>query len=313
MITVRQAQEIIDAAPSASNPYWRSVDYGGYCHCIPMDGNGYVLPNCVGVPHGIFDQLKNLAEGTTGVDSGLCRGNAKNYWGYPDGLPRGQTPKIGAIGCWSGGDGHVGVVCAIKGDTVRFKMSEYKGKEIYYRELTAPFHYTGSQGRMTFLGFIYPDKWVATYTQPQPVDADETKDQIEVLCSDLRLRTSPGIKDDNTTGLFCLPGYFDILESADADGYTWRRISDDMWVADMGGSDTAYHPHAKTEIERLTEKNEALAKKNEELEQQLAEAQKAASEAENKAQALDDMLKTADSVIDTVQKEIEAYKASRGY
>lgn len=139
-------------APKRDNKYYINVNYGGYNKDISID-NGFVLPNCTGYSNGRFMECQEL------TSSNLYTGDAKDFFGYTkDGYKRGQTPKLGAIACWKGGQyGHVGSVEFIEGSKITCSMSAWHGAEFYTRTLEPPYNYTGSEGYMEFQGFIYPD------------------------------------------------------------------------------------------------------------------------------------------------------------
>lgn len=112
MITFKQRA----VCPDGKNKAYLRTSYGGKNRCI--EGNpkgriteGCVLPNCTGYVHGRTIEV-------IGSDEMLCLGNAENYWGHKDGLPRSQTPMVGSIMVWrkgkagesSDGAGHVAFV-----------------------------------------------------------------------------------------------------------------------------------------------------------------------------------------------------------
>lgn len=145
-------------APSQDNKWYISSTKGGYNRCIVINGQtGSVLPNCCGYAYGRF------MEETGAIKCYLSRGNAENWYGYNDGYPRGQEPKLGAVMCWrkgqtgneSDGAGHVGIVEVIDGDKITVSMSAYGGSRWYTRKFTkGSYSYNG----LTFQGFIYnPD------------------------------------------------------------------------------------------------------------------------------------------------------------
>lgn len=61
------------------------------------------------------------------------------------------------------------------------------------------------------------------------VERDEYKNQIEVIVTELRIRTSPSL--NGTVIGYANIGYYNYLETTEADGYTWYRISDNNWIA----------------------------------------------------------------------------------
>lgn len=61
------------------------------------------------------------------------------------------------------------------------------------------------------------------------VPRDEYKDQLEVKVEKLRIRTTPSLNGEIIG--FANPGFYNYLETTEADGYVWYRISDNNWVA----------------------------------------------------------------------------------
>ena len=61
------------------------------------------------------------------------------------------------------------------------------------------------------------------------VEKDETKNQIEVLVPELRVRTEPNL-NGQVLG-FASIGYYDYYETVDSDGYKWYKIADKNWIA----------------------------------------------------------------------------------
>ena len=84
----------------------------------------------------------------------------------------------------------------------------------------------------TLLGYLhYP------YEPINPVDRDEMHDQIETTDDALRIRTQPSL-DGEIVGHVQL-GYYNVLQTKDADGYTWYQLAKDRWCANVG---TVYLP-----------------------------------------------------------------------
>lgn len=140
-------------APSESNKYYKHTSAGGLNKCIHIKG-GSCLPNCVG--YAWARAYENL-----GYEPKLSRGNAENWWGYTsDGYKRGQTPKLGAVVCWSkgrvgvesDGAGHVGIVEEINKDSITVSMSAYGGTRWFTRTFPIGSY---SYNSYVFQGFIY--------------------------------------------------------------------------------------------------------------------------------------------------------------
>lgn len=141
--------------PDPSDLRWISnnTKYGGYNRCIVINSaTGSVLPNCTGYVHGRWMEVSG--ENTCP----LSVSNAANYYGYTaDGMPRGSEPQLGAVICFSTGQGHVAIVEEIiDADTIVTSDSNY-GAEYFvmrtrYRSMGWNW-YAGSN--LTFQGFIY--------------------------------------------------------------------------------------------------------------------------------------------------------------
>lgn len=145
--------------PDPSDLRWISDDerFGGYNRCIIINSaTGLVIPNCTGYVHGRWME----ESGTT--ECPLSVSNAANYYGYTaDGMPRGSEPQLGAVICFSTGQGgqpgHVAIVEEIiDADTIVTSDSNF-GHEYFvmrtrYRSLGWNF-WSGSD--LVFQGFIY--------------------------------------------------------------------------------------------------------------------------------------------------------------
>jgi len=141
------------SAPSTTDKNWIYYQDGGYNYCIRIKGNS-CLPNCVGFCWG-------RARGLLGKKPTLSRANAEMWYKYTaDGYKRGQTPKLGAIACWSkgvvgngnDGAGHVASVEKIAPDgTITCSNSDYGGRRFYLSVHKPPYKITGFK----FQGFIY--------------------------------------------------------------------------------------------------------------------------------------------------------------
>ena len=145
--------------PDPSDLRWISDDerFGGYNRCMIINSaTGLVIPNCTGYVHGRWME----ESGTT--ECPLSVSNAANYYGYTaDGMPRGDEPQLGAVICFSTGQGgqpgHVAIVEEIiDADTIVTSDSNF-GAEYFvmrtrYRSLGWNW-YAGSD--LVFQGFIY--------------------------------------------------------------------------------------------------------------------------------------------------------------
>ena len=67
----------------------------------------------------------------------------------------------------------------------------------------------------------------------KPVERNEGIDQLKVIKNKLRIRTTPSLKGDILG--FAELGFYNDLESKQADGYTWHKVADNNWLADVKG------------------------------------------------------------------------------
>lgn len=137
------------SAPEKVNGYYYNQNIFYQC--------GYGMPNCTCYAWGRWYEL-------LGIKPKLYTGNAETW--YPkgkayDGYERGQTPKLGAIACWSkgvagnssDGAGHVAVVEEIYPDgSILTSNSAWKGTNFYTKKIAKGYKVNG----YTFQGFIYP-------------------------------------------------------------------------------------------------------------------------------------------------------------
>ena len=145
--------------PDPSDLRWISDDerYGGYNRCMIINtATGLTIPNCTGYVHGRWMEESGSHE------CPLSTSNAANYYGYTaDGMPRGSEPQLGAVICFSTGQGgqpgHVAIVEEIIDENTIITSDsnfahEYFVMRTRYRSLGWNF-WSGSD--LVFQGFIY--------------------------------------------------------------------------------------------------------------------------------------------------------------
>lgn len=134
----------------ANNPYWTIVGNGGYNKCIPVWQG--VMPNCVGYAYGRFMEAGGVTScNLSTADAGLWFGN------IADGYERGNTPRLGAVICYSnpGQAGHVAVVEQINADgSILISESGYKSASYFWTSTRYPPDYKYGSTYI-FQGFIY--------------------------------------------------------------------------------------------------------------------------------------------------------------
>lgn len=138
---------------------------------------GYGMPNCTAYAFGRTWEIGDPND--QGINyPPLSTGNADSWYNHADNWVRGQTPKLGAIACYSGGDfsgdGHVCVVEIIDTVNNRCLVSESAYNGYYFRAT----HYinmtTGDYGygNYTFQGYIY-NPYAGDEPGPEPPGPSE--------------------------------------------------------------------------------------------------------------------------------------------
>lgn len=147
--------------PENDNKYYiRKVD-GGYSPCIegsPKHKSLTALSNCVGWAIG---RVMEILQTTTNPLPYL---NAEDFYNNTN-LPKGQTPKNGAVACWrqgklwngEDGAGHVAVVEKVISDNeIITSESAYGGMAFYTKHRNNDNGKWGASDSYDFMGFIYP-------------------------------------------------------------------------------------------------------------------------------------------------------------
>lgn len=143
------------------NPYWYSKN--------PFYLSGYGMPNCTCYAYGRFWEISdpnNIYENKPT----LSLGDGGDWFSYTqDGYDRGQTPKLGAVACFSkngGGAGHVAIVEEIKDNLDIVTSNSAWGSTFFYlSNLSASNGYNTDS--YTFQGFIY-NPYVRINPSPTP-------------------------------------------------------------------------------------------------------------------------------------------------
>lgn len=229
---------------------------GGWNTCIkgnPMDANANVLSNCVGYASGRFNEIINLARDTEKCTYTTLNCNAENFIerAQKAGLTTGQTPRRGAIMCWqkgslasSDGAGHVAIVERVDSNNQVYTSESSYGGTAFFNKTRKNTNGKWGINSYTFRAFIYlPDDVQKTIDgQETPitpnVEKDTTKNQIEVLISNLRVRKDAGT-DKEILGM-ASKGYYNYIGTKEANGYTWYNITADQWIAANDGWTNIY-------------------------------------------------------------------------
>ena len=247
--------KLITQAPSTQDSKAINYKYGGKNHAIYINkSSGYVLPNCCGMVHYFWLYL-----GLDQDEVNMPRGNANTYYGAWTGS-KGKTPKLGAVAVWKGGSGtyagygHVGGVQKIypNGD-IECVCSDASGSKFYTRKVLKSNSYNWS-AKLQFVGFIYPSQEVVEVVIPN-VERNTKADQVEVKVDGLRVRLSPSLNGEFYC--FATKGYYNVLSTKDADGYTWLEIETGKWIAFSEDWET-YLPAKNTDYDALAKQIDAL-------------------------------------------------------
>lgn len=169
-------------APSKTNKYYISNEYGGYNPCIEIEGK-LCLPNCVGYAYGrIMEVLEK--------DPHLSTSDAENwYYHTEDGYARSKTPSVFSVVCWKKGEayngndgyGHIAVVESVEADgTIVTSNSAWGGAYFYLKKIKPPYTLSGYD----FQGFIH--------ILNEPIKAKYSVGDYRVTCSVLNVRKGAG-------------------------------------------------------------------------------------------------------------------------
>ena len=140
--------------------------------------------------------------------------------------------KAGDIAVFDGEYGHIQF---LETDTL---YAEYKNGD------PDSFHIGKFEKLPNLLGFLhYP------FDSVLPVDRNPAVDQIQTTDEDLRIRTAPSLSAE-IVGHVQL-GYYNVLQTEKADGYTWYEIAPDRWC---GNVTVNFLPSSETEIIKEIEK-----------------------------------------------------------
>ena len=209
----------------------------------------------------------------------LSTGDAGNYYKKKDGYARGKEPKLGSIICFSkdGGAGHVAFVEEIKSNgDIYISNSAYKGTRFFMKTLTKKSGYSYGS-KYHFQGFIYNPVDFTNDEVTPTVERDESKDQLKVVTTDLRVRTDHSV-DSEKIGVAQTNGIYHYYETFKDDKYIWYKIADNQWIANNGKWLEIYPRKESNEeqmkelIEKLEKDNLELKQKNSILEQELEDS-----------------------------------------
>ena len=220
--------------PESGNPYYNQAPKG-YSNCIkgnPLDKGCNVLANCVGYVTGRMNEETN-----EGKMLFLGSMNACSIFDYckKHGLETGTTPRVGAIGCYKGGSDKLGHVFATEEVYNENKILKSESQHNYFIFKTKKVS-KGTDGNWgmgssyKFQGFVYNPHIVKL---AEPVERNESIDQLKVIKGKLRIRVKPSLSADVLD--FAELGIYNDMETEIADGYMWHKIAENNWVAQVNG------------------------------------------------------------------------------
>lgn len=189
---------------------------------------------------------------------------------------------------------HVCKVADIKDGTIYINGSFYTGEHgvAYYNgKYDTRSRFKSLQELSDFMTENYPTRFYHNWTldkesqmvggKPEhilvcpetvsPVERNTNVDQIQTTDDTLRIRTAPSLNVDIVGHVE--KGYYNVLQTTEADGYTWYEIAKDRWCADVS---VVYLPKQKdiiAEIERyfnaMKEEIDSLKAENEKYRKKL--------------------------------------------
>lgn len=228
--------------PNKLDKYYISYQNGGISTFAPRDKRtGYTLPNCTAFAEGWFNKEYNHLKNEQDKIVYSFRGNACDF--YKDakrlGLETGKELKAGAMMCWSGGKGHVAICDRVLSDgTAEVCESNYSGVQDFKKFIASNSNGRwGMSSAYTFLGCIY-NPAIKQVNLPVPV-ARSLMEQVEVVKPTLNVRTYPTLTGE-VIGL-ATKGFYDVLETKEAEGFTWYRVGEWQWMAGVEGT-LKHHP-----------------------------------------------------------------------
>lgn len=219
-----------------NNPYYITKESGGWNTCgkgNPVDKEADALANCIAFAVGRFNEV---------AEAGWCHWfgsmDAKSFYIVARDtyhFPVGTEPKIGAIACWSGGSNGQGHVASVevnnKNGTWKLAMSGHNAYVFKVVNASKKNNW-GMPKSYKFQGFVY-NPYIQFAEITKPVERNVEVNQLEVIKNKLRIRTEPNLKGEILG--FAELGYYNDLETCEADGYTWHKVDENNWLAQVDG------------------------------------------------------------------------------
>lgn len=206
------------SAPSSSNKYY-------YSNLNVFYKYGYGMPNCTAYAYGRAYEI-------LGSEPKLSWNNAEQWYGYnkSNGYYKyGQTPKVGAIACWSYsyGGGHVAVVEKVENGVITLSNSAYSGDNFYISTASISDPKVGGNKGWNFQGYIYLGDFSGSTstTQATTKKVTYTTGTYKTNVDDyLNMRSGAGTSYSYVTSV---PGNvtLNVTKVSTAGGYTWGYTS----------------------------------------------------------------------------------------
>lgn len=206
------------SAPSLSNKYY-------YSNLNVFYKYDYGMPNCTAYAYGRAYEI-------LGSEPKLSWNNAEQWYGYnkANGYYKyGQTPKVGAIACWSYsyGGGHVAVVEKVENGVITLSNSAYSGDNFYISTASISDPKVGGNKGWNFQGYIYLGDFSGSTstTQATTKKVTYTTGTYKTDVDDyLNMRSGAGTSYSYVTSV---PGNvtLNVTKVSTADGYTWGYTS----------------------------------------------------------------------------------------
>lgn len=209
--TPLKANAATSIAPRFQPAFKSESAYAYYTSKNIYYNSGYGMPNCTCYAYGrIYEIL--------GKEPNLCHYDASEWYDYnkEHGYYKyGQTPKIGAVACWSyGSSGHVAVVEAIAGDKIIMSQSGYGYLNFY---LSLEDYNNPGEDNWKFQGYIYPGEFTSSGFE------GELYRTVDYTGS-LNFRSGPGLSYKVLDTLDYHMGFI-VTEKVEGDGYTWGKTT----------------------------------------------------------------------------------------
>lgn len=239
--------------PQAGNKNYIKTTYGGWNTCVigsPTDKDCNVLSNCVGYASGRFNEIYNEITGHTGSHKwNILNCNAENFIerAVQLGLEISNVPTLGGIMVWqkgtlasSDGAGHVGIVEKIIDDNTIYTSESAWGGSAFYNSTRSNNNGRWGMGSAYKFRACIVNPAVKTVKVTPTVKRDETKEQVEILITDLNVRMEPNKKGSRIG--YAKKGYYNVLGKINADGYTWLQIAEEQFIAYNAEWETILRP-----------------------------------------------------------------------